>query len=113
MKKTKQLATFILIVAIIVLSWGCLSLFQHLRHGPDYNCRHMTADCQYFFNGIGIETKIAHGYNYDENGDITSKHRWLILCLPWGDVEFNPVTLYFQKVSDHYEVVEIDLMGDI
>ena len=79
-----------------------LEKYQRSRYNKtNYNCVHMTAEMEEFFEGIGLDTKIVYGYN---NGS-TIGHCWLLIELPDGYFEFESVNLRFMDVSKNYENV--------
>lgn len=67
----------------------------------------MSKDCEAFFERMGITTQVVNGSKLDDNGNIVGGHCWLILSLPWGDVEFESTSLMFSKVSNTYKVYSI------
>jgi len=105
-----------IIVFFILLCQLSVSTIQMIRYDVDnYCCRHMSDDCERFFEGLGINTYQIRGVNYEgetEKGQDYSAHRWLLLdfgivCIPFETTVlafgFDPI---FWKGYERLEISE-------
>ena len=93
-----------IILLIFLATWEILSEEQRSRYDiKTNNCSDITRDCRKLFDSLGIKTSTMYGHNYNETGSITSAHKWLLVHTIFGDFEFEPTILKFEKVSDRYD----------
>ena len=100
-KKHSRLLKIIVIVLVVQLS---LTLYQRSRYvlesenKPDYCCWHMSRDCEYFFESIGIHTYQVYGWKEEQGlaGDVkASAHRWILIDLGFVNIPFESTALCF------------------
>ena len=78
--------------------------YQRGRYSVTYpNCKHMSRECESFFESIGINTTQAYGWWMNEDGE-KIYHNWIVLHLPSGDYEFECTNLRFAEVSKIYTI---------
>ena len=98
------IVTFLIIFTIVMIGQIVLVVYQHSRYDiENYNCVHMSKDCEAFFEGLGIRTQVMHGERTDEDGSL-DRHCWLKV----SEWEFESTCLMFSKVSDKYRVMYVD-----
>ena len=95
-----------LVIMIILFSYICLIMYQKSRYVCGiYDCKHMSKDCEIFFEMMGFNTKILLGYNPDNN---SNGHCWLLIETAIGNFEFESTDLTFKNVSKDWIVYDVN-----
>ena len=90
---------------IIYLIWWALAGYQCSRYVANVcDCSDMSKDCEQIFEALGIHTQVMRGVQYDESGNVTVWHCWLLLHTWIGNVEFESTGLYFSPISKDFDV---------
>jgi len=57
----KKLQTIAILIVIVLLFQLTITGIQIARYAPGYTCKEMSKDCEYFFESLGICTKVKVG----------------------------------------------------
>ena len=94
-----RICNIAIVILLLALTRTALSYYQHSRYDViDYNCTHMSGDCEEFFEGLGLRTQMVYGDNRPNNG-----HAWIRVHTILGVYDFEPTSLSFKNVSENYK----------
>ncbi len=73
-----------------------------------HDCSEMSVEVeQYVETILGFDCLFVYGYQYDDNGTVTTGHIWNIININNVWYEFESTSLRFKQVSNEFEVQDV------
>jgi len=108
-KTFKHIISLLSIVAIFLILYGSMMLYQTSRYTKDFNCVDMTYEIQDILDTIHMHTVTMVG----DNREGKTRHMWIGIPILDTYIHFDATNLMFFDPNIEFKNIEIETGGKI